>query len=273
MTTTTIVTPVGLEYVQLLLLNDNGSPAASGTSEYAGLRVSGAKAFSLNLPEPEIVRQTGDNKVFTSFVLPPAENATAELNTGKMNLTVDALLTDVDVVALGDMQMLAYATDKQGEEPFVCLLAYSLAHNTDPDSADFNEDVYRYYLIPRAQVIPRLAPAEERAVSDHMYTVDIKRVTKYPWELAFVLGTDGCTEAEIIAGVSPARPRLVAFLGDGTETEFSFGKNARATDNIHVYVDGVLQSTGITLAVGNVTFDTAPTSGKRIVVFYDTEVE
>lgn len=262
------ITSVSFRGVQVLLLNSSDYPNATDTSEYAGVRIIGAKALTMNRVEWERLTATGDDKVLAQFMLPPQEGASGELRTGAFDITAEALLTGLTAKTVGEAKMLPAETDIS-ELPEVCLVAWREAKSVA--SGDEGRAHYEGIIIPIAKLAPLGGEWGERAIEERRYAITPSVVSAYPWGESLVEGTDGCTEMQYVEISTEYIPRIVAFQADGTATEFSFGTEAVNTDKVAVYVDGTEQTTGITVAVGSVTFDSAPSDGSNIVVFMEVE--
>lgn len=270
------IAAISFRGVQVLALNDLGVPAATATTEYAGLRIVGAKAFSLERPEWERVNATGDDRVLATFILPPQEGAGGELRVGAFDMTAEALLGGpITIKSVGERKMLPFGTDVT-TLPQVCLLAWREAKSVA--SGDAGRAGYEFVLIPRATIFPRGGGFEERAVTERAMGVTCHKTSKYPWGEALVENTDGHTEMEGVEGTSEYVPRICAFKGDGTALVFTFGVEAVSTAKIKVYqvtsagvFTDITSSADLTIAVDDLTFGTgkAPADGDFIVAMLE----
>ncbi|MBN1261087.1 MAG: hypothetical protein JXB35_10440 [Anaerolineae bacterium] len=270
---TQIASGAGFRRVQILLLESDKTlspPSSGGATATEGYHLSGAKALTLNIPEPEKINHSGDDRVFAADVLPPREAVTAEIRTGKTNLTLDAVLSGVSVATIGEMKLMGRGTDQQGEEPQVCILAYRQALDTDPDSATFGARRWVFALIPSARIVPKGGTMEEGGADENAYAVSPTVVTAYPWGHAFTTADEGCTEAQIMWGISDNIPSIAVWEGDGTTTEFTMPSNAASTDKMSVFDPSTgAEPSGLTKAVGALTFSSAPADGAVIICFYE----
>jgi hypothetical protein len=221
-------TGAGFRHTQVLALDQTtGLPLASvaGATAYEGLQAELAKALTINVPDPQIIQHTGDDRVGQTDLLPPTEALSAELRTGKSNLTLDALLSNVNVFSIGDMQAMLLGTDQQGLEPLVCILAYRQA--LDPSGAR----CWNWAMMPKARAFPKPASMEEGGVDENTYTIQPTVVTKWPWGLAFESATEGAVETQMARGVSRGRPKMEAWLIDATPTlVLTLGGTARMNE-------------------------------------------
>jgi len=95
--------------------------------------------------------------------------------------------------------------------------------------------------------------------------------SKYPWGLAMTTNADGCLAAFFQKGNSQYPMWWANFKGDNSVTEFSFSANYQAvsTSKMAVYVNGTLQTSGITKATDKITFTAAPANDANIAVVYE----
>lgn len=278
MATTKIATGAGFRHAQVLPLGSDSIPlvGTTGATGDVGKTASGAKTLTVNIPDPQTLTHTGDDRVQNIDMLPATEGVTAELKTGKTNLELDALLSGVEAFALGDMQAMLHQTDQQGCEIQATLLAYRAAQDADPDSASKGARRWVWILFPSAQIFPKPASMEEGAVDENTYTVVPQVVTAWPWGIAFLASTEGATEAQFIRGISEGPPLIEGWTGDGSVTAFDLSETARATGAIKVYhwvaaTETVTDVTlSVTLTTSSITFTTAPANNDKVFAFYET---
>lgn len=268
----TIRSGVGFRHVQVLAMNASGYPNATDTSEYAGVRITGARTLTINDPEPQQIVYLGDDRPLALDVLPPTEPITGELATSKIDDTVHAVLTDDLSTTVGEAKLMGVGTDNRGEENQVIMLAYRQTVDTDPTSGNFGSRRWEFRLFPKTFVIPREGGFSETP-EEKMYTVRPQYVKKYPWGVTFDNSTEGFEQAQGFRGISEYKPRLVGFQGDNAETDFVFDTDypAQSTDKIAVWVNGTLVTADITKATTGVQWTTAPTTDAAIVIFYEYE--
>ncbi len=260
------VAAISFRGVQILALDDDGYPVVDVVTEYAGLRIVGAKALTLNRPEWETVYATGDDRVLASFALPPQEGVTGELRVGAFDMTAEALFGDINIKTVDERKLLPFGTDVV-TLPQVCLLAWREAKSVAV--GDKGRAHYEFVIIPRATLTPRGGAFDERTIGDRAMGVLAHPTSAYPWGEALVLLTDGHTEMQGAEGTSEYVPRICSFVGDGVEDTFAFTVEAVSTDKISVYVNGVLTTVGVTPAVDELVFAAPPADGTKIVVFME----
>lgn len=265
---------VGFRHAQVLLLDANGIIYTTGTQAYEGLRISGAKALVINDPEPQQIQHMGDDTIFAVDSLPPTESITGELRAGKQSETLDAMLSDVNAVQVGESVLYPIGTDRRGDENQVALLAYRQAVDTDPSSTTYGKRVWQLRLFPRCYVIPRESGFEDTP-EDRSYSIRPQFINQYPWGIQLATATENTLRAQGFRGVAEYKPKIVAFVADGTETSFTLPVPAANVSKIKTWIV-TTQGTGAvntadTIGTAAITFTTAPTTGS-LVVWYETEV-
>jgi hypothetical protein len=284
--TTTKATGAGFRRLQVFELDNDDLPLvaeSSGTAE-SGKHASGAKALTLTIPDPQILHNTGDDRVDSIDMLPATEGIGIELRTGKTNLELDAMLSNVEAFQLGDMKAMLMQTDQQGCEAQVCILGYRQSQDTDPTSATKGARRWNWVLIPKALVYPKAGPMEEGGQDENTYTVVPQVVTRWPWGIAFTDGTEGAEEAQIIRGICEGAPVMDAWLGDAARVEFTLSKTAMEKycdveldeiPKVKVWTfskddDVVTDVTdSISITTTTLTFGAAPEADDVIIAFYE----
>lgn len=260
------VAGISFRGVQVLALDSTGYPVVDAVTEYAGLRITGAKALTLNRPTWQNLYATGDDRVLAAFALPPQETVSGELRVGAFDMTAEELLGDITIKTVDEHNLLPFGTDVIAL-PQVCVLAWREAKSVA--DGDEGRSHYQFVLIPRATLTPNGGPFDERAIGDRTMSVLCHVADAWPWGEALTALVEGCTEMQGADGISEYVPRICSFVGDGTEDEFDFGVEAVSTDKISIYVNGTITTTGVTPAVDGLTFTAPPADGAKIVVFME----
>jgi len=265
---------VGFRHAQVLRLDANGIIQASGTTPYEGIRISGAKALTINDPEPQQIIHRGDDSIFALDVLPPTEPISGELRAGKQADTLDAALTNVNAVTVGEASFFPIGTDRRGDENQVMLLAYRQAVDTDPASTTYGKRVWQFRMFPSCYVIPRESGFEDTP-EERAYTVRPQFVNKYPWGIGLSTSTEGTVRVQGFRGVAEYKPKVCAYVTDGSKTEFTLPVAAAGTGKIQAFAvttEGTgAAATPDTKTTAAIQFTTAPTTGS-LVVFYETQI-
>jgi len=266
------ITAISFRGCQILALNSLGIPDASDTNEYKGVRINGAKALTLNIPEQRRIVNTGEDIVLAQFILPPSEGVTGEIRSGGFDLTAEALAGGTTVKSQEERKWLPRPTHQE-DFPTVCVLGWREAKSYA--SGDVGRPHYEYYLVPSGTLVPMGGNAEEGSSEERMYQLTADVVDKFPWGEALVLATDGIDRMQVVDGSGEYPVNMSGFAGNGTATEFTLATSAVNTDKMTVWTyDGttatdVTEDVGTTLAVGSVTFTAAPASGTYVIVIYE----
>jgi len=266
---------VGFRHCQIFTLTTSGLLAAVDDTAYEGLQISGARGLTLPIPEPQQINHYGDDRIFAVDRLPPNESISGTLTVGKNNFDVDALITGQNVVTIGETKFFGRATDKQGSEAQVCMIAWRQTLDTTPGASRVRRWDVR--LMPVCQIIPMNPSFDASNPEEMTYTVRPQVVSAYPWGIPFAEGVEGYTEGQLIDATTEYKPKLIAFLGDAAAVAFSLPAAAPAVSTAKMQVWHTVAATGVTadvtgtviLAVDSVTFALAPAAGDTITVWYE----
>lgn len=264
---------VGFRHAQILLLDANGIIYSTGTTAYEGIRISGAKALTLNDPEPQQIQHMGDDTIFAVDSLPPTESITGELRAGKQSEELDAIIANVNTVEVGESVLYPIGTDRKGDENQVAMLAYRQAVDTDPGSTTYGKRVWQLRLFPRCYVIPRESGFEDTP-EERAYAIRPQFINQYPWGIQLSLENENVLRAQGFRGVAEYKPKLVGFVTDGTKTSFALPVDAVGTSKIKSWLVSTAGtgavSTADTIGTQSLQYTTAPTTG-TLVIWYETE--
>lgn len=259
---------VGLRRAVIFALDSNGYPAASGTTVYEGIEVVGPKAFNLTVPDARKITHPGNDRVLALDYLPPTEGVSGELRVGSNDMVAKAAISAVKTFTVAEATLMPWGTDQQGSEIDAALLLFQQSLDTD-----LKVRRWKFYLIPKARLIPAPASMDENPAEDR-YSVAPNPTTKHLWGTALVSGTEGATEMALAEGMAEGKPNIIAFKGDAAAVAFTLptGKPATATTKMKIWNNGTVQTVGSGLAsltVTTVTFTAAPASGDIVVVYYE----
>jgi hypothetical protein len=265
MTTSSRGFKIGFRNLQFFELNAFQTPkATSPTAPYEGLHHTSARAMTINQPAPRKIDQQGDDRVEAVDFLPPATSMDAEIRVGMSDLDIIALLSGIKVDTIGTSKFISLATDKQGLEPFVGILAYSQGNDWP-----VGDRTWHWYFFPYAKAI--YAPSSlAETPQDIIYRVVPQFSSLLPWGVALTETLNGTLVGQGIQGISQGRPHLACWLADGTATDFTFdaAHPAYDTSSIKVFVNETLDS-GAAVTVLKVTPSTKPDANDRVEVWYE----
>lgn len=252
----------GLRYANIFELNSSGTPKAVTVTPYEGLQIVGSTAFELNVPDSRKLTGKGEDGVTQVVYLPPEEAIDGKLNVEAADPTLAALLDGTKVSTVGEISFVGLGTNQQGFEPQVGMMLYQAARGLVTGKV-----YWHTFFLPSAQVI-RKSPGMTADKGVTNYQIAPNRTTKHLWGVSFTNATEGFLSAQMLEGWSNYPYRLTSFVADGTAVDFTFPVDLPAvqTTGIKVYKNGVIVSSGLTLAVNKVTFGVAPTLADRIDV-------
>jgi hypothetical protein len=235
---------VGAKHARVYALNANGVPAASShTTAYEGVQIPGLKAFDMTIPDARRIAHVGDDAVQAQDILPRTEVSSGVIRFAGDNHAAYATFTGTKVASIGDASVIGYATNLQGYEPAIALLVYQQAKSG-------TTRVWRNYFLPNAQAIFNPNSMNENPAEFEASLIP-SAATKHVWGKAFVDGTEGYTQAEIVETVTTDIPHVAAWIGNGVVTDFSFNA-ARQSTKVHsactITSDGTV--TDVTAGVG-----------------------
>lgn len=257
---------VGARQARIYPLDSNGRIAATSTTVYEGLQIVGKRAFEVTVPDARRIVHIGDDAIKAQDMLPRQEASSAVLRASRLDHDVHAALTGQLAFTIGEAAMIGYATDKQGSEPEVGLLCFQ-------QSLDAVSKLRRYraYILPLVRAVVPPSSMNE-SPNEQLYNITPQVVSKHIWGVAFAVGTEGFSEAEVLEGMYEDYPHIVAWKGDGAAVDFLFhtSRPAVATTKIHMVTEQDVDVTAtVTKAVDKITFAVAPTSGDIIVCEYE----
>lgn len=232
---TSILAMVGFRNVRIYELTAYGVPAATSTTAYEGIRVSGASALNITHPQPRDVQHFGDDYVFARDILPPTSAMDAVIRAGKIRNDLDALVSGVKAYSIGEAAGLNVATDRQGFEPQFGILTYSQAEDANEDGANMGKRLWGSVIFPKAWVIFQEQSRDQNAYSAQ-YTVRAAFVTTHLWGLPYSLSTEGSLSAQEERWATEYKPNVCAWkVSSGTPAAllFNTARQAVATTKIH----------------------------------------
>lgn len=254
---------VGLRKIRLYALDADGDIDSSTTTVYEGVEVVGAQELTINDPEPQKITHFGDDVVLQVDMLPSGDALDGAFTVSGRDDNIDELVGGRISRTIGNMRVMSMKTDEDGELDQVGAVIYEQSLDADGDR------VWEAYIFPKCTIYP--------IVNGMNADPDVSQFRLYPqysskhlWGESLSSGTDGGSRAQVQRIIMNYRPLFVKFDGDNSTTEFTFDSDrpAQSTDDINVWVDGILQTADFTAATTGVTFTTAPTTDANIVVGY-----
>lgn len=256
---------VGARAGFIFALNAAGLPAATSTTVYEGLELKGLKASDLNVPNPRIITHSGNDRVLANDFLPSLEPITGEVRVANLGMPLAAKVNNVKTYAVGDVTFMPWGTDQQGSEIDVAMMVFQQSLDTD-----LKQRRYRTIVVPKARAVVLPSGMNENANEQRLSLVS-NPSTKHLWGTTLSVATEGATEAAFHEGMATYRPKVVAWLADGTAVDFLFPTNAQSADvtKVTTWKNGVIVSSGLTVTTPKITFGSAPTLNDLIVSLYE----
>ena len=261
---------IGFRHINFFELNSNllpqgASDSASDTAGYEGLQYVSARGLTIAYPKPRTIVQPGDDRVEALQVLPPnSEAMTAELHVGMSDFDIISMLMGTKVAEIGTSKIIPLATNKQGLEPYVGILAYRQS-----DDWPIGNHTWEWYMFPYARAIHMPASFAETP-QDVIFNIVPQFVTKNLWGEALTEATNGAISDQGIQGVSMGRPKLISWMGDGSKISFPFPTDFPAYDvaSIKCFRSGS-DTTPDSVDVNHVTLGSVLDSGETLCVWYE----
>ena len=268
-------TGVGLRAVRVFVRDTDGTPAIQGSPvdgvAYGGEPISGAMALTLNVPDPQRITATGDDKPYFTFQLPPTENPSGELRVSKTNVDAIAILTSTLEFGSVSARRIGFATDKVGEEEAMMLWGSREAIDSEEDSVTFGQRVWQTYFVLNAKVSIRPAAMEYATVGEFVYTLAANPSTLDYFGDQFTELVHGFTRASFLMIVTLYKYWIDVFYGAGAAGAYTLTKASEVVDPadggvISVYVEGDMVA--YTEVDGVVTPTVPPGATDKVVIEY-----
>lgn len=272
-----ITSGIGLRHVRVALRDTDGTidvPAGQAVATaYNGLRAEGATALTITVPDPVRIPVTGDDRVYYTWTLPPTENSSGELRVSKNNIPLIALVTGTSEWGSPNRRKIGFGTDKQGEEPELCIWGCRQVIEADESLAAFGLKRWETYYILNAIAHVRPSTMEYQTVQQDVYSIIANDATRSELGATFTTGVHGFTKAEFLKIVTDKKFMLDAWAGDGATTVFNMSQTPYESGIFNVTLDGVVQhqTTHWTRVGAALTMLVAPTSGAKLLCEYEYE--
>lgn len=266
-----ITSAAGLRRVQIYALDTAGYPDGdqSGANGYAGRLLRGVQSMSLTIPQMQRIQHRGQDRVIAQDYLPPTEAASGEFRAAAQDLGLDALLTNTLLDEIAEVTLGGLGTDRQGQEIDICIIAYRQALNTTPGAQQLRQ--WQHYIFPVARLVPRAGGAEQGGADENVYDLIPTVASKAPWGAAFTLNDNGFTETQLLRATAEYPLMMERFDGDGTLTTFNLEWTPINVAKTAAFVNGTAATvSSVNANAKTVTLQTAPTSGAKVVIIYQT---
>jgi hypothetical protein len=269
-----ITTGIGLRHVRVAPRDDDGAiEVPSGQqidSPYAGIRIEGAVALTLTIPDPQRVAARGDDRTYYTFQLPPTDSPSGELRVTKTNVNAVEILSGTKEFGSPNVRKVGFATDKAGEEPAVLLWGSRQAIDSEAGSQYFGQQVWHTYVLLNALATIRPASMEDATVGEIVYALVANDASVDEFGTLFTEDQHGFTLCPYIMAITKDKFWMDSFVGDNSQTTFNLTYAPSTNDVEVVAVEGVSQvdPTHYSISGKVLTFVAAPGTDEKIVVEY-----
>ncbi len=268
----------GLDRIEGWLLDSNGvingtsATTTKGATGNGYIRLLGAKALPLGVPEPETVPITGDNAYLGGFVFPSAATRQFMLTAAVSGLKNNEYLGSGKFVNIGNSSV-GFLDGKPFNPLDVALI--TVANAKSQQAGQVGQGLHTGYILAKVQGIPiGQETQQERAAGQFRYMFIVSLTDAFPWGETFNVSTHGYESASYLPWTSNYRKSMFRFTGDGATLAFGPLPHTPATTDVNdivVYVNGYRRYTGYTVSTATkmITFAPAPADNASIVVYYD----
>jgi hypothetical protein len=264
---------VGFRQARAYALDSRGIIDPSGTAlpatAYNGLQFPSVKNFDLTIPDIRRIVHVGDDHVNAQDVLPRIEASSGAIKVGRNDHDLYALLTGTKVATVDEKTGIGYATDEQGNEIDIALMAWQ-------QSLDASTKVrhYRSYMFATTRVIA-VPGGMSDAPAEFTFSLIPQTCARTLWGIPLSTATNGYLEAEFQEYMTVGYPHVAAWRCDGTETTFNFHASYQA--NSVTKVTAVLVAAAGTYAAASpgvittahIIPTTKPSNGDVLIAFYE----
>ncbi len=251
-------------------LDTDNLPKATTTAAYTGLEIYGIRSFALPPTNVRRIPHFDGDKVGLVQILPTLDVPSGTITVDGSDTALVAIVNHTKPSTVSDVEMVTYLNDQQGNEPAIGLLVYQAAKKKTGAVG------WHVIFVPSTQAIP-----QNGQFGDNNYETTYQLApSASPNQLfgkAFSLDDEGTETAGLVDGFSIYKPRVTAFLADGTTAVFTFDTALKPiVDTYQVFLraamGGALSeiTTGFTATTTAITFDTGeePADGDKLVVLH-----
>lgn len=246
-------------------------PAATNMTAYDGMAIGGPVSLELTFGDPTIVVHPGNNIILQQDSFPTADPTTGVLTVSRMDYDTLAFLNNIKVSTIGDMNMIGWGTDQQGNEPTIAGLFYQQGKLTNGNRG------WHTYIVPRMVAIPKPVSMVNREAAQLTYNLNLQYGTQHITGVDFTVATDGYTSAQVVDIESNHRVHIAAFKSVTNDTVFALDTDlpCYAANSIKVSINGaayLVEGAGAGKVVSTTTgftLGSASTTGDIIVAIYE----
>lgn len=230
-------------------LNANHLPNATSTDPYVGLEIYGIRGLTITQTNVRRIAHYDGDRVALTQILPTLDVPSGTITVDGADLSLSSILGNVLPSTVGDFELAPEMTDQQGSEPEIGLLVYQAAKKNTGTIG------WHVTFIPSTQAIP--APG---SFGDNNYETTYQLApSASPNHLfgpVFTTDDDGTLTAGVVRGFGLYKPRITAWLADGSEDEFLFDTSLQAVNTSYPVFIATPQTGGgveVTEVTGDIT--------------------
>ncbi len=247
----------------------SGTVTAGATFSPGG-RIKGARTAPIQLEAPPTVSVLGDNVVYGAFQFAPENvpNFTLELAVNNATFNSRAQSTATRNVGNASVEVI----QPQNFSP-TDLAMWFIRDAKSQQGSTIGKGLYETILLSKATAYPLGANMSQREAANFQAQITINPSAGTP--MGYTL-SNTVEQTEVASGLrwtSDYPLFLDATLGTGALTLFgplTFTPVSTSLSDMYVYVEGIRQTSGVTISVANktLTFSSPPASDSRIEVWY-----
>jgi hypothetical protein len=250
-------------------------PTGGTATPYDGIAIGGPISLDMTFGDPSTVVFPGNDIILQQDTFTTEEPTTGVLTVSRMDYDTMAFLNNIKVAVVGEMNMIGWGTDQQGNEPTIAGLFYQRGKLTNGSRG------WHTYVVPRMTAIPKAGGMINREPTQHIYNLSVQYGTQHLTGVDFSVAVDGYTSGQVVDIESNHRIHIVQWTSVANATEFTLNPllPCYAAAKIKVSLNGAAYTTegaGADLlhsvsTTTKVTFGAATTTGDKVVAIYELD--
>lgn len=243
------------------------APSAGADGSPAELML-GAQQFPARTSQGELVVVDGDDEDMTQFLFDSGGLPSGVIEMATFDRDFQALCDNVVNESLGDLT-LSLQGARVSDRPQLGLIIQRRAKKWA--KANRGSKAWEALFIPNATAQFLGSDYQSRTANPYGYFYSGGGISTYPWGKAFTKVDNGSGTAPIfhVFADSPIMVERWTLAAANSVTTFNFSFTPAAADKVHVFVNGTLQTTGLTVdpSTSDMTFDLAPSEGYMVAIY------
>ncbi len=257
--------------------NDSGGVAAgsagtvaAGAAGSPSGRLLGIRTADINVPDSVEFTRAGDNQPLGKFLFSATETPGFTMELDAVDQSFIAAIAGLLVQNIGDMSMVPEAAKD------LAIVDVGLLFLRDAKSKQSGSDgtsMFEGLLIPQANLYNLGSPFEFQAGGPHRYRVALQSTNVLPYGATLTNALNGTDAAAYERFTFEHRLDVHAYVGDNAQATFvtQYTPAGTTVSKVHVYKDGIRQTSGVTVtqATKTITLSPVPGSGVKTIVAYE----